>query len=178
MVFLYAAIAQVSEEVSPSGICDTPLLVENNNNIELFVNCMPQLRVDRISLQIGQLIERFVLPTYSDFAAATLNNMKDTYRILPIPAYKQGGGLMYPTMYKHQLVGATVILNFTLTHWFILVKLGQMQEVSDIYSVELLSMRVVHLPLPTIVSPCKRKVSTIDPFSESGSPSKKSKKSD
>ena len=104
--------------------------------------------------------------------------MKDTYCILPIPAYEQGGGLMYPTMYKHQLVGATVILNFTLTHWFIPVKLGQMQEVLDIYSAELLGMHVVHPPLPTIVSPRKRKVSTIDPFSESGSPSMKSKKSD
>ena len=79
-------------------------------------------------------------PTYSDFAAGTLNNMKDTYWVLPIPAYKQGGGLMYPTMYKHQLVGVTVILNFTLTHWFIPVKPGQMQEVSDIYSAELLGM--------------------------------------
>ena len=82
---------------------------------------------------------------------------------------------MYPTMYKHQLVGTTVTLNFTLTHWFILVKLGQMQYASDSYSAELLSMHVVRPHLPTIVSPCKRKVSTIDPFSEGGSPSKKSK---
>ena len=103
--------------------------------------------------------------------------MKDTYRVLPIPAYEQGGGLMYPTMYKHQLVDATVILNFSLTHWFIPAKPGQMQEASDIYSAEVLGIRVIRPPLPTIVSPRKRKVSTIDPFDESGSPSKKSKSS-
>ena len=101
--------------------------------------------------------------------------MKDTCCVLPIPAYEQGSGLMYPTMYNHQLVGATVTLNFTLTHWFIPVRLGQTQYASDIYSAELLSMHVVHLPLPTIISPHKRKVSTIDPLSEGGSPSKQSK---
>ena len=101
--------------------------------------------------------------------------MKDTYHVLPIAAYKQGGGLMYPTMYKHQLVGTTVILNFSLTHWFIPAKPGQMREELDIYSVEVLGIHVIRPPLPTIVSPRKRKVSTIDPFNESGSPSKKSK---
>ena len=101
--------------------------------------------------------------------------MKDTYCVLPIPAYELGGSFMYPTMYKHQLVGATVILNFSLTHWFIPARSGQMQEVLDIYSAEVLDICVVRPPLPMIISPCKRKVSTIDPFGEGGSPMKKSK---
>ena len=81
--------------------------------------------------------------------------MKDTYCVIPIPAYEKEGGLMYPSYYKHQLVRATVELHFTLTHWSISSKTGCADENVDTYTAELFSMRVIRPSLPTIVSPCK-----------------------
>jgi hypothetical protein len=45
---------------------------------------------------------------------------------------------------------------------------------NDVYTLELYSIRVLKKPLPAVVSPHKRKVSTKDPM-ESGSPTKRSK---
>ena len=43
---------------------------------------------------------------------AALDAMKDTYCVIPIPAYEREGGLMYPSYYKHQLV-LELLLSFT-----------------------------------------------------------------
>jgi hypothetical protein len=99
--------------------------------------------------------------------------MVDTHRVVPVPAYEFDGGLMYPTHYKRMLAKALVELHFALTHYTIADK-GNKLGGNDVYTLELYSVRVLKKPLPAIVSPRKRKVSTKDPM-ESGSPTKKSK---
>jgi hypothetical protein len=99
--------------------------------------------------------------------------MVDTHQIVPVPAYEFDSGLMYPTHYKRMLAKALVELHFALTHYTIADK-GNKSGGNDVYTLELYSVRVLKKPLPAIVSPHKRKVSTKDPM-ESGSPTKKSK---
>jgi hypothetical protein len=71
------------------------------------------------------------------------------------------------------LSNALVELHFTLTHYAILDK-NSGKAHSDVYVPELYSMRVLRKPLPAVVSPHKRKISTIDPMD---SPTKKTKRS-
>jgi hypothetical protein len=84
---------------------------------------------------------------------------------------------MYLTHYKAMLVKALVKLHFVLTHYTIADKDKDSKTSggNDIYTPELYSIRVLKKPLPAIVSPHKRKVSTKDPI-ELSSPMKKSKK--
>jgi hypothetical protein len=100
--------------------------------------------------------------------------MVDTHRVVPVPAYEFDGGLMYPTHYKTMLVKALVELHFALTHYTIADKDSKKSGGNDVYTPELYSIRVLKKPLPAIVSPRKRKVSTKDPMGSS-SPTKKSK---
>jgi hypothetical protein len=81
---------------------------------------------------------------------------------------------MHPQYYKSMLTNAIVEVNFTLTHWTIGTKPGQGGENVDAYTPELYSMRVLRKPLPSIVSPRKRKVSSKYPM-DSGSLTKKTK---
>ena len=84
---------------------------------------------------------------------------------------------MYPTHYKTMLVKALIKLHFVLTHYTIVDKDkdGKTSGGNDIYTPELYSIRVLKKPLPAIVSPHKRKVSTKNPI-ELSSLTKKSKK--
>ena len=112
-------------------------------------------------------------PCSTDAAQSALPEMVDTHRVVPVPAYEFDGGLMYPTHYKRMLAKALVELHFALTHYTIAEK-GNKSGGNDVYTPELYSIRVLKKPLPAIVSPRKRKVSTKDSM-ESGSPMKKSK---
>lgn len=113
-------------------------------------------------------------PCSTDAAQSALPEMVDTYRVVPVPAYEFDGGLMYPTHYKTMLVKALVELHFALTHYTIADKDSKKSGGNDVYTPELYSIRVLKKPLPAIVSPRKRKVSTKDPMG-SDSPTKKSK---
>jgi hypothetical protein len=103
--------------------------------------------------------------------------MVDTHQVDPVPAYEFDSRFMYPTHYKTMLIEALVQLHFVLTHYTIADKDkdGKMSGGNNIYTLELYSIRVLKKPLPAIVSPHKREVSTKDPI-ELGSPTKKSKK--
>ena len=70
------------------------------------------------------------------------------------------------------LVKALVELHFALTHYTIADKDSKKSGGNDVYTPD--SIRVLKKPLPVIVSPRKRKVSTKDPMG-SDSPTKKSK---
>ena len=87
--------------------------------------------------------------------------------------YEFNGGLMYLTHYKRMLAKALVELHFVLMHYTIADKDSKKSGGNDVYTPELYSIRVLKKPLPAIVSPCKRKVSTKDPMESS--PTKKSK---
>jgi hypothetical protein len=100
--------------------------------------------------------------------------MVDTHQVVPVPAYEYDGGLMYLTHYKTMLVKALIELHFALTHYTIVDKDSKKSGGNDVYTLELYSIRVWKKPLPAIVSPRKRKVSTKDPMGSS-SPTKKSK---
>jgi hypothetical protein len=111
-------------------------------------------------------------PCSTDAVQSALPEMVDTLQVVPVPAYEFDSGLMYPTHYKRMLTRALVELHFMLTHS--IADKGNKTDGNDVYTLELYSIRVFKKPLPAIVSPCKRKVSTKDPM-ESGSPMKKSK---
>jgi hypothetical protein len=110
-------------------------------------------------------------PVRSAEAQAAIDEMKNTHRVVPIPAYDIAGKLIPPTDYRAQLMGAVVELYFTLTHWSI----GPKDKVprSDTYVADIVSMRVVSPPKTPMVSPRKRKTFACDPMS---SPSKKVRK--
>jgi hypothetical protein len=100
--------------------------------------------------------------------------MVDTYQVVPVPAYEFDSGLMYLTHYKTMLIKALVELHITLMHYTIVDKDSKKSGGNDVYTPELYSIWVLKSPLPAIVSPRKRKVSTKDPM-RSDSPTKKSK---
>ena len=67
------------------------------------------------------------------------------------------------------LIKVLVELHFTLMHYTIADKDSKKSGGNDVYTPELYSIRVLKKPLPAIVSPRKRKVSTKDPMgSDSG----------
>ena len=88
------------------------------------------------------------------------------------------GDLILPSMYRKRLMGATVTMEFSLTHWAIGGNRGGRDAHDpektkiDVYVAELQHMRVLMPPKPCPVTPRKRKVSAIDP-SNSPSPSKR-----
>ena len=87
-------------------------------------------------------------PCTNDAAQEALELLKDTHRVIPIPAYEVEGGLMYPQYYRRQLQGALVEIHFTLSHWSIAAKPDQRHENTDMYLVEVYSIRVLRPPLP------------------------------
>jgi len=113
-------------------------------------------------------------PCTNDISKAALEALQSTHRLIPVPVYEYDGGLMYPHYYEKMLTGTIVEVHFTLTHWSIGAKPGQGQECIDAYTPELFSMHVLRKPLPSITSPCKRKVSSKDPMGPE-SPMKKAK---
>ena len=100
--------------------------------------------------------------------------MVNTYQVDPVPAYEFDSGLIYLTHYKTMLIKALVELHITLMHYTIVDKDSKKSGGNDVYTPELYSIWVLKSPLPAIVSPRKRKVSTKDPM-RSDSPTKKSK---
>jgi hypothetical protein len=66
---------------------------------------------------------------------------------------------MYPTHYKTMLVKALIKLHIILMHYTITDKDkdGKTSDGNNVYTLELYSIRVLKKPLPSIVSPHKRK---------------------
>ena len=83
-------------------------------------------------------------------------------------------GVIAERKHAHQCYCRSQLHTHSLTHWTIGAKPGQGGENVDAYTPELYSMRVLRKPLPFIVSPRKRKVSSKYPM-DSGSPTKKTK---
>ena len=101
-------------------------------------------------------------PVSNSAAAAALEEMRGKYYVVPIPAYDMHGELIHPSFYRRRLEGALVALRFTLTHWSI----GKGTNGADVYSADIVNIRVLAPPKPTLVTPRKRgKVPTFDPMS-------------
>jgi hypothetical protein len=99
--------------------------------------------------------------------------MLDTYSVNPIPAYDMHGHLIHPLSYRSRLSGAVVELHFELSHWSMRGRNGEPS--CDTFAADMVAIRVLVPPKPTLVTPRKRKVyDKMDPFA-SPSPSKKAR---
>jgi hypothetical protein len=115
-------------------------------------------------------------PCTNDASKAALEELESTHHLIPVPAYKYEGSLMYPQYYKQMLTSTVIEVHFTLTHWSIGAKPTQGQESINAYTPELFAMHVLRKLLPSITSPHKRKVLFKDPLGLE-SPMKKTNKS-
>jgi hypothetical protein len=110
-------------------------------------------------------------PAQSEAAQTELQAMVDSHQINPIPAYDMHGHLIHPMFYRNRLLGAVVELHFELTHWS--MKGKNDEPGCDTYTADVVAIRVLVPPKPTLVTPRKRKVyHRMDPL-ESPSPAKK-----
>ncbi|EKM53753.1 uncharacterized protein PHACADRAFT_98432 [Phanerochaete carnosa HHB-10118-sp] len=91
-------------------------------------------------------------PVKSKAAAEQLEEMKGCYHAVLIPAYDMHGELIHSSFYRHRLEGALVAVRFTLTHWAI--KNGN-SDGTDIYTADIVNIRVLAPPKPTLVTPRK-----------------------
>ena len=99
--------------------------------------------------------------------------MVETHSVNPVPAYDMHGILIPPTLYRNRLSGATVELHFEVTHWAMKGRNGKAS--SDTYVADIVAIRVLVPPKPTLVTPRKRKIyDRMDPFA-SPSPRKKAR---
>ncbi|KAK7000488.1 hypothetical protein R3P38DRAFT_3058593 [Favolaschia claudopus] len=100
-------------------------------------------------------------PVTSNEAAATLQEMKNHFRVVRIPVYdKPGGKLIPPSRYVSDLKGAVVEVNVVLTYWNI-----QKPSPSQAFAADIHRMAVL-VPPPKRSN--KRVISEVDP----GSPKK------
>lgn len=83
---------------------------------------------------------------------AELLTLKNTYRIVPIPAYDPAGDLLKPSTYRRYLQGALVEIHFTLTHW------GIAGVKRDVYGGEIEKIRVLEPPVGSSSPDRKRKI--------------------
>ena len=81
--------------------------------------------------------------TYED-TRAELDKLRETHRIVPIPAYDLQGKLIKPDAYRHSLQNALVELHFNLSHWFITAKGGN--PGSDVFAADINMIRVIAPP--------------------------------
>lgn len=101
-------------------------------------------------------------PVLSDAATAAKEDMKGKFYVVPIPAYDMHGELIHPSFYRRRLEGALVAVRLTLTHWAI----KNDKSSADVYTADIVNIRVLTPPKPTTVTPRKRgKVPTYDPMS-------------
>ena len=83
--------------------------------------------------------------------------MVNEFRVIPIPAYNmQSRRLVHPTLYRHTLKNAVVVIRFTLKHWAI--------ESTDTYVADINNMRVLRLPREPPPTPRRRRIAMIDPY--------------
>lgn len=110
-------------------------------------------------------------PVTTDAAREELLTMLQTHSVNPVPAYDMHGYLIDPLSYRNRLAGAIVELHFELSHWSMKGRAGEAS--CDTYAADIVVIRVLVPPRPTLVTPRKRKVfDKLDPFA-SPSPRKK-----
>lgn len=83
---------------------------------------------------------------------AELLKLKNTHRILPIPAYDLANDLLKPSTYRRYLQGALVEIHFSLTHW------GIAGIKRDVYGGEIEIIRLLEPPLGSSSPDRKRKI--------------------
>ncbi|PPQ74789.1 hypothetical protein CVT24_003728 [Panaeolus cyanescens] len=122
-------------------------------------------------------------PVAHPAAAEVKRSMHGKYRPNPLPAYNTKGEIIAPERCKTALPGATVRINFTLTHWLITSNKtdGKTNSSSGsgpyhIFNADIDSIRVLSDPPAQVITPRKRRTTRYDPDDVSGSPSPKKKK--
>ncbi|KAI0054548.1 hypothetical protein BV25DRAFT_648934 [Artomyces pyxidatus] len=147
-----------------------PISSDDSSEDDADANVPSSLQVSRDPLGAEFTIAKW--PTNSEVVRGELKEMKDTYDVIPIPAYDMYGDLISPKLYRIRLEGALVEVHFNLTHWSIGGRRGSATPAADTYTADLVSMRVIVPPKPRPVTPRKRKVSSMDPMA-AASPTKK-----
>jgi len=97
-------------------------------------------------------------PAFSDAARGGLDSIRQTHRVIPVPAYDLEGKLIDPCYYRRHLEGALAEVHFNLSHWSI-AKQGVPGK--DVYTADIVLIRVIAPPRATATprTPLKRKVS-------------------
>ena len=97
-------------------------------------------------------------PAFSDAARGGLDSIRQTHRVIPIPAYDVEGKLIDPHYHCRHLEGALAEVHFNLTHWSIS---RQGVPGKDVYTADIALIRVLVPPraAATPCTPLKRKVS-------------------
>ena len=80
-------------------------------------------------------------PCLHDAGRDAIQEMIESHRVIPIPAYDVTSKLIIPAQYPRTLKDAVVIVHFSLKHWAI--------DSVDTYVADIVNMRVV---IPPIVS--------------------------
>ena len=124
-----------------------------------------------LSLDIPEEFRLENWPCLHEAGRDAIQEMIETHRVLPIPAYDANSRLIVPAQYPRALKDAVVIVHFSLKHWAI--------DSVDTYVADIVNVRVVIPPnLSELNSPRKRKIAVTDPFNSgpsSPSPSKKTR---
>ncbi len=97
-------------------------------------------------------------------ASDALKAMQHMHLVIPIPAYDMHCALIELGSLRKMLEGAVVQVRLVLRHWSINGKKSG-EKPADTYMADLEDLLVLIPPLPTMVSPWKRKVLAMHPES-------------
>ncbi|KIK19874.1 hypothetical protein PISMIDRAFT_13357 [Pisolithus microcarpus 441] len=89
-------------------------------------------------------------PLTKERNCAELLALKNTYRILPLPAYDNMNDLIQPLAYRRSLQGAIAEIHFNLLHW------GIVGAKHDVYGRRIILICVLVLPTPQSTAGKKR----------------------
>ncbi|KAI6024014.1 hypothetical protein BKA83DRAFT_4052710 [Pisolithus microcarpus] len=89
-------------------------------------------------------------PLTKERNCAELLALKNTYHILPLPAYDNMNDLIQPLAYRHSLQGAIAEIHFNLLHW------GIVGAKHDVYGRRIILICVLVLPTPQSTAGKKR----------------------
>ena len=121
---------------------------------------MPSTRLSHLSAALDGIFSIENWPAFSDAARGGLDSIKQTHRVIPIPAYDLEGKLIDPRYYCRHLEGAVAEVHFNLSHWSIA---RQGVPGKDVYTADIVLIRVIAPPRATATprtrTPLKRKVS-------------------
>jgi len=143
---------------SPPGSSDKPERKLQVQHI-LFSPVDPSDTEDTDDLPSAFKIENW--PAYSDVVKAALAAMHTSHTVNPVLAYDIDEKLIVPQRYRTRLVGAVVIIRFTVTHWSFGRRVND--PAVDRYVANLVHMRVLVPPKSKgPVTPRKRKIPLTD----------------
>lgn len=117
-------------------------------------------------------------PRDNDDITKELEEMKNTHRANPIPAFDTDGQLIRPCDYEAQLREALVVVRFTLSHWSIGKPKDQpAKPETDSYSADVVNISVLIPPPPRAAgSPPRTKLKRFSLTNPVESPTKKSRR--